>query len=100
MRLHTLLLICFLGSFSAHCQLSVGPHPDSRVRGSYLYLDNGIYTGTRSDLQKIQRFTYPQMEDESVLLLTTKDKRNLLVFAKTPWEKWIHVYTVEDMATI
>jgi hypothetical protein len=100
MRIHALLLICFLGSFSAHCQLSVGAHPDSKVRGSYLYLNNEIYTETRSNLQKIQPFSFPQTEDESVLLLTTKDKRNLLVFGRTPWGKWIQVYTIQDLPTI
>jgi hypothetical protein len=70
------------------------------VRGSYLYLNNVIYTETRSNLQKIQPFSFPQTEDESVLLLTTKDKRNLLVFGRTPWGKWIQVYTIQDLPTI
>lgn len=81
---------------TAYSQLSVGTY----AGGNYLYYNNQIYIGARSDLQKIQLFTFPQMEDENVLLLPSKDKNTLYIFGRSPWGKWIQIEVIYNVATL
>lgn len=93
MKVIIIVIISLFVSTTSYAQLSVGAY----AGGKCLYYKDNLYTGTRAELQKIQPFSFPQMEDENILLLPSSDKTTLYIFGRTPWGKWAQIYTITSL---